>query len=227
MPIRQNILIAVDAVVFGYMNANLHVLLVKRKGETFHQEWALVGGFVLDDEPLTTAVKRELKEETGVQLDYLEQLYTFGDSVDRDPRSRVISVAYFGLINSSKIVPIGDTDAMEAKWYPVNELPDLAFDHAEILTSALNRLRAKLTYQPIGFDLLPKEFLFSDLEHLYVTILGKDIDRRNFRKKIMSFGFLEETSLFKQKKSGRPAKLFRFNDLKYKELVDKGIYFDL
>jgi len=227
MSINQNIFIAVDAVVFGYMNANLYVLLVKRKGSTFYKEWALVGGFVLDDEPLTTAVRRELKEETGVQLDYLEQLYTFGDTVDRDPRCRVISVAYFGLINSSKIVPIGDTDAMEAKWYPVNELPDLAFDHAEILTSALNRLRAKLTYQPIGFDLLPDEFLFSELEQLYITILGKDIDRRNFRKKILSFGFLEETSLFKHKKSGRPAKLFRFNHMKYKELEDNGIYFDL
>jgi 8-oxo-dGTP diphosphatase len=227
MPIQQNILIAVDAVVFGYMHANLHVLLVKRKGETFHKEWALVGGFVLDDEPLTTAVTRELKEETGVQLDYLEQLYTFGDAVNRDPRSRVISVAYFGLINSSKIVPIGDTDALEAQWYPINDLPTLAFDHSEILNAALNRLRAKLTYQPIGFDLLPNEFLFSELEQLYVTILGKEIDRRNFRKKIMSFGFLEETSLFKQKKSGRPAKLFRFNQLKYKELESEGIYFDL
>jgi 8-oxo-dGTP diphosphatase len=227
MPIRQNILIAVDAVVFGYMNADLNVLLVKRKGSTFHKEWALVGGFVLDDEPLTTAVKRELKEETGVQLDYLEQLYTFGDTVDRDPRSRVISVAYFGLIDSSKIVPIGDTDAMDAKWYPINELPALAFDHSEILNTALNRLRAKLTYQPIGFDLLPNEFLFSELEQLYVTILGKEIDRRNFRKKIMSFGFLEETSLFKQKKSGRPAKLFRFNNMKYRELESKGIFFDL
>jgi 8-oxo-dGTP diphosphatase len=209
------------------MNADLHVLLVKRKGSTFHKEWALVGGFVLDDEPLTTAVKRELKEETGVQLDYLEQLYTFGDTVDRDPRSRVISVAYFGLIDSSKIVPIGDTDAMDAKWYPINELPALAFDHSEILNTALNRLRAKLTYQPIGFDLLPNEFLFSELEQLYVTILGKEIDRRNFRKKIMSFGFLEETSLFKQKKSGRPAKLFRFNNMKYRELESKGIFFDL
>jgi 8-oxo-dGTP diphosphatase len=227
MPIQQNILIAVDAVVFGYMNSNLHVLLVKRKGETFHKEWALVGGFVLDDEPLTTAVKRELKEETGVQLDYLEQLYTFGDSVERDPRSRVVSVAYFGLINSTKIEPIGDTDALEAQWFSINELPNLAFDHAEILALALERLRAKLTYQPIGFDLLPIEFLFSDLEQLYVTLLGKEIDRRNFRKKIMSFGFLEETSMFRQKKSGRPAKLFRFNQMKYKELESKGIYFDL
>jgi 8-oxo-dGTP diphosphatase len=122
---------------------------------------------------------------------------------------------------------VGDTDALEAQWFSVNDIPKLAFDHAEILALALERLRAKLTYQPIGFDLLPTEFLFSDLEQLYVTILGKEIDRRNFRKKIMSFGFLEETSMFRQKKSGRPAKLFRFNQMKYKELESKGIYFDL
>jgi len=227
MELNQNIKIAVDAIVFGYADNNLNVLLIKQKYGIFKNQWALVGGFVKDNETLNDAVIRELNEEAGIQVNYLEQLYTFGDNVDRDPRFRVITVAYFALINSNKVILKADTDADDARWYPIHSIPKLAFDHHEILGIALKRLQAKLTYQPIGFDLLPKEFLFSDLENLYCTILGKEIDRRNFRKKILSFGIIEETEKFGNKKNGRPAKLFKFNKQKYNKLSKEGFLFEI
>lgn len=227
MKIEQNINLAVDAIVFGYTNNQLNVLLVKQKFGELKNQWALVGGFVKDNETLKDAVNRELKEEAGIKVNYLEQLYTFGDNIYRDPRFRVVSVAYFALINSTKLVLRADSDAEDAKWFPIKAIPKLAFDHKEILNAALLRLQNKLTYQPIGFDLLPKEFLFSDLENLYCTILEKEIDRRNFRKKILSFEIIEETDSFSPKKSGRPAKLFKFNKLKYKKLFKDGFLFDI
>ncbi|MDG5490259.1 NUDIX hydrolase [Psychroserpens sp. SPM9] len=227
MALQQEIKVAVDAVVFGYESkGNLSVLLIKRGVEPYKNIWALPGGLVLENEALETAVKRELKEETGVTIDYLEQLYTFGKP-KRDPRNRVISVSYFGLVRPNHFKIKADTDADEAQWFPVNDLPKLAFDHNIIFQTAEKRLKSKLLYQPIGFDLLSKEFPFSDLEHLYTTILGQDIDRRNFRKKIMSFGFVEATDKIQQVGSGRPAKLFKFNKQKYDALLDDGFYFDI
>jgi len=227
MKLNQNIKIAVDAIVFGYADNKLNVLLIKQKFGELINQWALVGGFVKDNETLNDAVNRELQEETGIKVNYLEQLFTFGDKVDRDPRFRVISVAYFALVNSTKLILQADSDAEDAKWFSINELPNLAFDHKEILHTAQNRLQSKLTYQPIGFDLLPKEFLFSELENLYCTILEKEIDRRNFRKKILSFGIVEETEKFGNKIKGRPAKLYRFNKLKYSKLVKDGFLFEI
>jgi 8-oxo-dGTP diphosphatase len=227
MKLEQNIKIAVDAIVFGYTNNQLNVLLIKQKYGLLKDQWALVGGFVKDNESLTDAVNRELQEESGITVNYLEQLYTFGDDVNRDPRFRVISVAYFALVNSTKLVLTADTDAEDARWFAIGELPPLAYDHLSILQTAYQRLQSKLTYQPIGFDLLPNEFLFSELENLYCTILNKEIDRRNFRKKILSFGIVEETEKFGNKKSGRPAKLFKFNTLKYKQLQKEGFLFEI
>lgn len=227
MKIKQDIKIAVDAIVFGYTNDILHVLLIKQKFGSQKNKWALVGGFVKNDEPLQQAVKRELKEEAGISVNYLEQLYTFGDAIDRDPRFRVVSVAYFALVNATDLKPTADTDALEAEWFPINRLPKLAFDHADIVKTAHERLKGKLTYQPIGFDLLPKEFLFSQLEHLYSTILEKEIDRRNFRKKILSLGIVEETKKLSKQTKGRPAKLFRFNKTKYNQLTKKGFHFEI
>jgi 8-oxo-dGTP diphosphatase len=227
MKLEQNIKIAVDAIVFGYADNKLNVLLIKQKFGELKNQWALVGGFVKDNETLIAAVTRELQEETGIKVNYLEQLYTFGDDIHRDPRFRVVSVAYFALVNSTKLVLQADSDAEDAKWFSINELPKLAFDHKEILQTAKSRLQSKLTYQPIGFDLLPREFLFSELENLYCTILEKEIDRRNFRKKILSFGIVEETEKFGKKIKGRPAKLYRFNKLKYKKLVKYGFLFDI
>jgi 8-oxo-dGTP diphosphatase len=227
MEIKQNIKIAVDAIVFGYADNKLNVLLIKQKFGELKNQWALVGGFVKNHETLNDAVNRELQEETGIKVNYLEQLFTFGDNVNRDPRFRVVSVAYFALVNSTKLVLQADSDAEDAKWFSINDLPDLAFDHKEILKTAQNRLQSKLTYQPIGFDLLPKEFLFSELENLYCTILEKEIDRRNFRKKILSFGIVEETEKFGNKIKGRPAKLYKFNKLKYNKLVKEGFLFEI
>lgn len=227
MKIEQNIKVAVDAIVFGYRENNLHVLLIKQKFGELKNQWALVGGFVKDNETLHEAVNRELKEEAGIEVSYLEQLYTFGDNLYRDPRGRVISVAYFALVNSTQFILSADSDAEEAQWFPIDELPPLAFDHEEILKKAHQRLQNKLTYQPIGFDLLPAEFLFSELENLYCTILAKEIDRRNFRKKILSFGFIEETESISPKKSGRPARLFRFNKLKYNQFAEEGFLFEI
>lgn len=227
MNINQNIKVAVDAIVFGYSDNQLNVLLIKQKYGTLKNKWALVGGFVKDNETLFEAVNRELQEETGIAVNYLEQLFTFGDDIQRDPRGRVISVAYFALVNSTKFKVKADSDAEEAQWFSIAALPDLAFDHKLILETALKRLQNKLTYQPVGFDLLPKEFLFSELENLYCTILNKEIDRRNFRKKILSFGIIEETDKFSSKKNGRPAKLFKFNKLKYNKLKKEGFVFDI
>lgn len=227
MKLQQNIKIAVDAIVFGYTDNKLNVLLIKQKFGALKNQWALVGGFVKDSETLSEAVNRELQEETGIKVNYLEQLYTFGDNIERDPRFRVISVSYFALVNSTKLVLKADSDADDAKWFSINELPNLAFDHNEILDTAKNRLQSKLTYKPIGFDLLPKEFLFSELENLYCTILEKEIDRRNFRKKILSFGIVEETGKFGGRTKGRPAKLYKFNKHKYNKLAKDGFLFDI
>ncbi len=227
MSLQQNIKIAVDAIVFGYSQHQLHVLLVKQKYGHLKNKWVIAGGFVKDDETLTHAVKRELKEEAGITVDYMEQLYTFGDDIHRDPRFRVITVAYFALVNPAKLKLVADTDAEEARWFPMNEVPKLGFDHNDILKVAIKRLKDKLTYQPIGFDLLPKEFPFSDLENLYCSILETEIDRRNFRKKVLSFGLVEETEKYATKKEGRPAKLYRFNRQKYQQFVKEGYHFEI
>ncbi len=227
MALDQNIRIAVDAVVFGYQNNQLKVLLIEQKFNSDKTYWALPGGLVMNDESLINAVKRELKEETNLQVNYLEQLYTFGDDINRDSRNRVITVAYFALIDSTNLEIKADTDADNVQWFGINEIPKLAFDHNAIIEMAFHRLKAKLSYQPIGFELLPKEFLFSELENLYCTILEKEIDRRNFRKKMLSFGIIEETNRFSTQKSGRPAKLFLFNQEKYNQLSREGFHFEI
>ncbi|MES2545310.1 MAG: NUDIX domain-containing protein [Bacteroidota bacterium] len=224
---NQNIKIAVDAIVFGYQNNKLFVLLIQQKFGTDESYWALPGGLVKHEESLQDAVKRELKEETNVSLNYMEQLFTFGDDLFRDSRNRVVSVAYFALVDPTKMKLIAATDAERAQWFQVDAVPNLAFDHNLIVKKGLERLKSKLTYEPIGFDLLTKEFLFSELENLYCTILEKEIDRRNFRKKILSFGIIEETENYSPIKSGRPAKLFKFNKAKYGILKNEGFHFEI
>ncbi|WP_106792597.1 NUDIX domain-containing protein [Aquimarina sp. Aq78] len=224
--VRQNIKVAVDAVVFGYKDKRLNVLLIKRDINPFKGSWALPGGLVLENESLEQAVVRELKEETNVTIDYLEQLYSFGDP-GRDPRNRVVSVTYFALVKPEHYAIKADTDAQDVAWFDMTELPDLAFDHIHILETAKKRLQNKLTYEPVGFDLLADKFLFSDLEKLYMTILQKVIDRRNFRKKILSFGILEELDEKISEGRGRPANLFKFNKKQYFKLKEEGFLFDI
>jgi len=226
---KQDISLTVDAVVFGYAKTEgVSILLVKRKYEPFKNTWALPGGFVLEKESLEEAVARELKEETGVEVSYLEQLYSFGNP-SRDPRKRIISIAYFGLINSRTYKELtAGTDADEAQWFNINQLPQLAFDHLDIISLATQRLRAKIQYQPVGFELLDKKFSFADLEKLYIALLGREIDRRNFRKKILSFDFLEKLpELTKPEGQGRPSNMFRFNKKRYDQLTKKGFFFEI
>lgn len=224
---EQKIKVAVDAIVFGYKGGTLYVLLVKQKYGALKNSWVLPGGFVKDDEALSTAVRRELKEEAGIEVNYLEQLYTFGDDIHRDPRGRVVSVAYFALADPTKLTLKADTDAEDAQWFAMDEIPKVGYDHASIIKAAHERLRNKLNYQPIGFDLLEREFLFSDLENLYCTILGSEIDRRNFRKKILSYGIVDETNKTASQGSGRPGRLFRFNPRKYQSLQKEGFHFEI
>tara|TARA_A100000171_G_scaffold52081_2_gene68950 strand:- start:427 stop:1116 length:690 start_codon:yes stop_codon:yes gene_type:complete len=225
----QNIEVAVDAIVFGYSKEEgVSILLIKRKYDPYKGAWAIPGGFVLDDESLEAAVARELQEETGVEINYLEQLYTFGKP-DRDPRKRILSVAYFGLVKSKQFEKLkASTDAADAAWFNYKKLPRLAFDHKEILKMAIERLRAKIVYQPIGFELLDKKFAFSDLEHLYSTLLDRPIDRRNFKKKVMSLGILDELDeKAKSTGAGRPGNLFQFNKSTYSRLLKEGMHFEI
>lgn len=223
---QSSILLSVDAVVFGYRDARLQVLLIRRLIPPFEGSWALPGGFVLTGESLETAVERELREETGLSINYLEQLYTFGAPA-RDPRQRVVTVAYFALVNPEQFELCASSDAADARWFPCDKLPALAFDHDQIVEYALHRLRSKLTYEPVGLNLLEKEFPFSDLEKLYESILGRPIDRRNFRKKFIGFDILTETTVRHTAQKGRPGVLFRFEEAKYKALKEKGFLFEI
>ncbi|MBT1708697.1 NUDIX hydrolase [Fulvivirgaceae bacterium PWU5] len=224
---KQSIKVAVDAVVFGYdPEKGISILLIRRKYEPFQKVWALPGGLVANGESLEDAVRRELREESGVDVNYLEQLYSFGKP-DRDPRNRVVTVAYFGLVRPSDYQLSAQTDAEDVAWHSIDQIPKLAFDHKAIIDLAITRLRGKIAYEPVGFELLDKKFPFSDLENLYQTLLGREIDRRNFKKKIIGYGFLEELDETIQRKAGRPAHLYRFNKKKYDELKTKGYNFDL
>jgi len=173
--------VTVDVVAFTARERKLHVLLIKRGVWPFEGHWALPGGFVQMSEGLDAAAHRELTEETGVAgAEFLEQLYSFGN-VNRDPRTRVISVAYYALLPEPSISPRAGTDAAEAQWWPADALPPLAFDHAEIVKTALSRLRAKLGYTSVAYALLAPEFTLTELQTVYEIILGRELDKRNFR----------------------------------------------
>lgn len=210
--------VTTDIAIFTIRQEALKVLLVKRALPPHQGEWALPGGFINPDESLEQGARRELEEETGVSGVYLEQLYTFGQP-DRDPRERVITVAYFALIPSDKIEIRAASDAEGVGWFGIDELPPLAFDHEEILDLAHDRLAAKLDYSTIAFQFMPKDFTLSELQQVYELILRGPIDKRNFRKRILSLGLIRETG--KERKSGahRPAKLYRVIDRSRVEVI--------
>lgn len=201
-------------------------MLIQRGLPPFEGKWALPGGFVRVDETLDEAASRELEEETGLRKIFLEQLYTFS-AVDRDPRERVISVAYYALVNLRDHQVQAATDARDAAWFGVHDVPSLAFDHAGILRTALERLRGKLRYQPIGFELLPKKFTLSELQHLYELVLEQTLDKRNFRKRVLAMDLLEETDEVQQDVAHRAARLYRFDERKYRRLLKSGFHFEL
>ena len=213
-------------VVFGYDGMKLQVLLVQRGQSPYKGRWALPGGFVRMSEPLEDAARRELEEETGLTRIYLEQLFTFG-GIDRDPRERVISVAYFALVKLSDQQVQAGSDASRAAWYPVEELPSLAFDHDSIVACALERLRGKVRYRPIGFELLPQKFPLRQLQSLYEIVLGSSLDKRNFRKKVLAMGLLQELEETEQQVSHRAARLYRFDEKSYRRLGKQGFEFSL
>ncbi|HYI00607.1 NUDIX hydrolase [Hyalangium sp.] len=218
--------LTVDCVVFGMDEGDLKVLLIQRGLEPFVGKWALPGGFVRMEESLDEAARRELEEEAGIRPSHMEQLYTFGEP-GRDPRGRVVTVAYFALVKLSDHRVHASTDAREAAWFSVWDTPKLAFDHAEILGTALQRLKGKVRYQPIGFELLPPKFTLTQLQRLYEIILERTLDKRNFRKKILSMDLLEELDEVEQDVSHRAARLYRFDHKKYKQLEKAGFNFEL
>ena len=202
--------VTVDVVMMSLRQRDLQVLLVKRRSWPFEGMWAIPGGFINMDESLEAAAKRELKEETSVQDVYLEQLYTFGDP-HRDPRTRVITVVYFALLDSDRLHVKAADDAVNVGWFSVYQLPPLAFDHDGIIQYALSRLRGKLDYTTIAFNLLPEQFTLRELQRVYEIILHRRLDKRNFRKKVLSTGILEDTGAKKMEGTHRPARLYRFN----------------
>ena len=218
--------LTVDCVVFGFDEGELKILLIERGLQPFKGRWALPGGFVRVEETLDEAARRELAEEAGLTNIFLEQLYTFGE-VDRDPRERVVSVAYYALVKLSDHRARAATDAANAQWFPVSKAPKLAFDHATILRTALARLKGKVRYQPIGFELLPLKFTLSELQHLYEAVLETQLDKRNFRKKVLSFGLLVALNETQMAGRHRPAQLFRFDQKRYEQLRKKGFNFEL
>lgn len=223
--------LTVDCVVFGLEASELKVLLIERDLEPFKGRWALPGGFVNMEETLEQAALRELQEETGLRDLYLEQLYTFGQ-VDRDPRGRVISVAYYALVDPRGLTLKASSDARQARWFPVSQLRGsggtrLAFDHEKILEVALRRLRGKVRYEPIGFELLPTKFTLTQLQTLYETVLERELDKRNFRKKLLSMKILIELEERQQDVAHRAARLYRFDESRYRRLMRSGFVFEL
>lgn len=259
--------LTVDAVVFSYINEELNVLLIERAFDPFKGKFALAGGFVNEDETTEDAVLRKVKEETGISLDYLEQLYTFSDT-DRDPRERIVTVSYYGIIAPIKTEFVKNVHAKRVVWMPISKLSQhnimkletrdengdmvienlyeaaskgsagvlkkipvdklrLAFDHNKILDYAVERLRNKVRYEPVGFDLLPKYFSMTELWSLYCAILGKEIDRRNFTRKIKKLGLLKEAPFKTNGDVGRKAQLYEFDEETYLLLKRDGFNFDI
>ena len=218
-------LIALDCIIFGFDNEELKLLILKRTFEPAKGEWSLMGGFLRQNESLDEAAQRILFQLTGLSNVFMEQLYSFGE-VERDPGERVISIAYYALLKIKDY----DKDLVKkngAHWCPLAEIPDLIFDHNVMMKRALKRLRRKAKIQPIGFELLPKKFTLPQLQSLYEAIYHKKIDKRNFRKKILSMDLLEKLEEKDKESSKKGAFLYKFNKTKYNKLVSKGFYFNL
>lgn len=202
--------LAVDIVVFGYHQKQLSVLLLNRKEEPFKNCWTLPGGFLQIEETLLQVCSRILQTKIGIQNLFLEQLYSF-DEVGRDPRGRVISISYYALINPQKFEIVAGHMANDVKWFPLEELPLLGFDHQKIFALALQRLKAKILYHPIGFELLDDTFTMTELHELYECILGIEIDRRNFRRKIIDSEYIIPTGTKREGLKNRHPDLYQFN----------------
>ena len=214
--------VTTDCVIFGYdVKEGLSVLLVERGGEPYKGCHAFPGGFMNMDENAETGALRELMEETGLEVDSIEQIGCFSD-VDRDPRDRVVTVAFWSLVKKTE-VKCGD-EAASAEWYPLSDVPRLAFDHEMILKVALRRLKEKIYYEPIGLELLPEVFTLPQLKHLYESILGVHIDRRNFAKKMIRLGILTEAGQRSENNGQRLQKMYSFKNERYNEMKANGFF---
>jgi len=228
-PIDRSIInLSVDCVIFGFdEDANdLKVLLIERGEEPFYGQLALPGDLISFDEDIENAAKRVLKQLAGLDNIFLEQLYSFGN-LTRHPLGRVVTVAYYALIKPSDTNLIPASFAKTAEWRPISDIKELAFDHFRILSVALNRLKGKIRYQPIGFNLLPEKFTLSQLQKLYEIILDTDYDKRNFRKKILNMDILVPLDERQTGVSHRAARLYKFDLDKYEELQARGFNYVL
>ncbi|MBQ8673282.1 MAG: NUDIX hydrolase [Bacteroides sp.] len=211
--------VTADCVIFGFDGVSIKVLLIQRGIEPFLGRWAFPGGFMKMDETAEECARRELEEETGLRNVSVEQFHTFSD-VHRDPRERVMTVAHYALVKLSEVK--GGDDAANARWLAMNEIPRLAFDHDRILRMAVNCLKERICFEPIGFELLPEVFTMTELQNLYEAILEVKFDRRNFYSKMLKLGILAEAEPRPKNASRRIPSKYRFNAGKYAELKQKG-----
>lgn len=211
--------VTTDCVIFGYDGKELKVLLIERGIEPFKGCWAFPGGFLNMDEDALAGARRELKEETGLEDAFIEQFHTFSEP-GRDPRGRVITIAHYALVKIQEVE--GGDDAAQARWFSIGEVPPLAFDHDRILRMAMSRLKEKIHFEPVGFELLPDVFTMPQLQNLYEAILEVHFDRRNFASKMLKLGILEDTGDRPAGASSRIPVSYRFNKEKYNELKAKG-----
>ncbi|MCE9353311.1 NUDIX domain-containing protein [Phocaeicola vulgatus] len=213
--INPKFYVSVDCIIFGFDEGELKLLLLKRNFEPAMGKWSLMGGFVQEDESVDAAAKRVLAELTGLENVYMEQVGTFGD-LERDPGERVISVAYYALVNVNEY----DRELVQqhnAHWTKIDELPQLIFDHPIMISKARELMKHKASHNPIGFNLLPELFTLTQLQNLYEAIYGEPMDKRNFRKRVAEMDFIEKTDLIDKSGSRRGAYLYKFNDKAYRK----------
>lgn len=218
--------LATDCVIFGFDGGELNLLLLEREKEPFINKWALPGGFVFMQETAEECAKRILLEKAGLKHMFIEQLYTFSD-VDRDPRERIVSVTYYALVNKHQYQLIAGRDTSKAEWFEISKLPKLGFDHGKIVKMAIQRLKGKVSYQPIGFELLDEKFTLSQLQNLYEAILGVEIDKRNFRKKILGMNLLIALNEKEKNVAHKAARYYKFDNKAYNEFTQNGFHFQL
>jgi 8-oxo-dGTP diphosphatase len=218
--------LSIDCVVFGYHEGEIKVLLIQREAEPYRGHWALIGDLVEPEQNLRDAANNVLEKLTGLKNIYMKQFFTFG-SVDRHPLGRVVTVGYFSLVKSISYHPIASSWAKSAEWFNIHDLPELAFDHHTILLKGIETLKNEVRHKPIGFELLPSKFTLLDLQQLYEALLGYKFDKSNFRKKILEMNILKPLNEVKDNVSHRPAKLFKFDEKRYRQLEKEGFSFEL